>query len=119
MERLKVEYLDIVFLPFVAKRESVFFEPYLRAMEDLKKQGKTRFAAVATHSLEPEAIRAAVDTKVYDVVMPAYNFRKENRTEIKDAIAYAAKAGLGTHDRKDRAGKYHHIVFQQINVGSA
>lgn len=106
LQRLGLDYVDILFLPFAAKRESVFFEPYLKAMENFKKQGKARFLGIATHSWEHEAIRAAVDTKVYDIVMTAYNFRKANGTEIKDAVDYAAKAGLGIIAMKTMAGSY-------------
>jgi predicted aldo/keto reductase-like oxidoreductase len=106
LQRLGVDYVDILFLPFAAKRESVFFEPYLRAMEDFKKQGKARFIGIATHSYEPEAIRAATDTHIYDVIMTAQNFRKENGNEIKEAIAYAAKAGMGIIGMKTMAGAY-------------
>jgi len=103
---LGVEYLDIAILPFVAKRESVFYEPLLEAMAEVKKQGKARFVGVATHSWEPEAIRAAADTKVYDVVMTAYNFRRDNHKAIAEATAYAANAGLGIIAMKTMAGAY-------------
>jgi predicted aldo/keto reductase-like oxidoreductase len=95
-----------MFLPFLAKKESVFFEPYLKAMEKIKKDGKARFIGIATHKFEHEAIRAAADTKVYDLVMTAYNFRKANKQEIKEAIAYAAGQGLGIIAMKTMAGAY-------------
>ncbi|NJK95254.1 MAG: hypothetical protein HC905_10370 [Bacteroidales bacterium] len=106
LQRLGVDYVDIAFLPFAARKESVFFEPYLKAMENFKKQGKARFIGIATHSYEPEAIKAAADTKIYDLVMTAYNFRKENGPQIKEAIAYAANAGLGIIAMKTMAGAY-------------
>ncbi|MCK4747628.1 MAG: aldo/keto reductase, partial [Bacteroidales bacterium] len=58
LKRLKVDYVDIFSLGFGARRESVFFEPLLKAMESFKKQGKAKYIGVATHSFEPEAIRA-------------------------------------------------------------
>ncbi len=106
LQRLGLDYVDILFLPFAARRESVLFEPYLRAMENFKKQGKARFIGIATHSWEHEAIRAAVDTKVYDLAMTAYNFRKANGNEIKEAVDYANKAGLGIIAMKTMAGSY-------------
>ncbi|MBN2070126.1 MAG: aldo/keto reductase [Candidatus Krumholzibacteriota bacterium] len=98
--------IDIFLLPFMAKRESVFYEPYLNAMENFKKQGKTRFIGIATHSHEDEAVRAAVDAKIYDVALVAYNFRKNNRAEIDESIAYASKKGLGIIAMKTMAGAY-------------
>jgi predicted aldo/keto reductase-like oxidoreductase len=106
LKRLGVEYVDIFLLPFMAKRESVFYEPYLKAMENIKKQGKARFIGIATHSHEDEAVRAAVEAKIYDVCMVAYNFRKENRAEIGEALAYAAKKGMGIIAMKTMAGAY-------------
>lgn len=106
LKRLGVEYIDIFLLPFMAKRESVFYEPYLRAMENIKKQGKARFIGIATHSHEDEAIRAAVETKIYDVCMVAHNFRKENHMETGEAITYAAQKGMGIIAMKTMAGAY-------------
>jgi predicted aldo/keto reductase-like oxidoreductase len=106
LKRLQVETIDICLLPFAGRRESVFFEPLLRAMETLKKQGKAKYIGIATHSYEPEAIRAAVDTGIYDVVMTAINFRKDNIAELRPAIAHAAGAGLGIIAMKTMAGGY-------------
>ena len=106
LKRFGMDYLDFMLLPYAAKRESIFFEPLLRAMEDLKKQGKTRFVGIATHSFQDEAIRAATDTKVYDLIMTGYSFRDGNLQEINDAIAYAAKAGIGVVGMKAQAGAY-------------
>lgn len=106
LQRLGLEYVDILWLPFVGRRESVFYEPLLTAMEKIKKQGKARFVGIATHSYEHEAISAAADTKLYDVVMTAYNFRKENLKDLNDAILYAANAGLGVVAMKTMAGAY-------------
>ncbi|HEX2394296.1 MAG TPA: aldo/keto reductase, partial [Bacteroidales bacterium] len=106
MKRLNVDYLDILFLPFAAKRESVFFEPLLRVMEDFKKSGKARFIGIATHSYIDQAIRAAADTGIYDVVMTAYNFRMEQPEAVSDAVNYGAKAGLGMIAMKTMAGGF-------------
>jgi len=106
MKRLNVDYLDILFLPFAAKRESVFFEPLLKVMENFKKQGKARFIGIATHSYIDEAIRAAADTKIYDVVMTSFNFRLDKLQAITEAIDYGASAGLGIIAMKTMAGNY-------------
>ncbi|HLO60883.1 MAG TPA: aldo/keto reductase [Bacteroidales bacterium] len=106
MKRLNVDYLDILFLPFAAKKESVFFEPLLRTMEDFKKSGKARYIGIATHSFSDQAVTAAADTGIYDVVMMAYNFRMNEAQAVKDAIDYGAKAGLGFIVMKSMAGGY-------------
>lgn len=106
LERLQMDYVDIFLLPFAARRESVFFEPLLKAMEKFKKEGKAKLLGIATHTYQHEAIRAAVDVGIYDVVMTAYNFRIQNREEIEEAIQYAADAGLGIIAMKTMAGTY-------------
>jgi uncharacterized protein len=84
--------LDIISLTFAAKRESVFFEPFLKMMENFKKQGKCRSLCIKTHSFCDEAICAAADTRIYDLVLTAYDFRYEKMKEINDSIDYTAKA---------------------------
>lgn len=106
LERLGVDQIDIWVLPFAAKRESVFYKPLLSAMEEIKKSGKAKYLAIATHSWEQEALRAAADTGVYDVVMTAYNFRRSNLEELNNAISYAANKGLGIIAMKTMAGVY-------------
>lgn len=69
LRRLQVEYVDIFLLPYAARRESVFFEPLLKAMESFKKQGKARYIGIATHKFEHEAIRAAADAGMGIIAM--------------------------------------------------
>jgi len=106
LERMKVDYVDIFLLPFAARRESVFYEPFLKAMEKFKKDGNAKFIGIATHSYQHEAIRAAVDVGIYDVVITAYNFRIQKKEEIEEAIQYAVDAGLGIIAMKTMAGTY-------------
>ncbi len=106
LKRLQLDYMDIFVLSYGARKESVYFEPYLKAVESLKKQGKARYLCLATHMFQPEAIHAAADTGVYDLVMTAYNFRLENLTETQEAIDYAAGRGLGIIAMKTMAGGY-------------
>jgi aryl-alcohol dehydrogenase-like predicted oxidoreductase len=106
LERLKVDYVDIMQLGFGARREFIFYEPILEALSKFKDQGKARYLAIGTHSFEPEAIRATADTGIYDIVTVAYNFKKSNRKEIEEALQYAADAGLGIIAMKTMAGAY-------------
>ncbi len=112
LKRLEVDYVDIFIQPFAATKESVFYDPSRKAMETLKKEGKAKYLGIATHRLEHEAIRAAVDVGIYDVIMTAYNFRNQgwksmqNREELEDAIQYAAESGLGIIAMKTMAGAF-------------
>lgn len=120
LKRLGTDHVDILYLHSVVKRESVLFEPLLSAMLKLKKEGKTRFIGVSTHSNEPEVIRAVVESKVHDVVLTAYNFRQPHVAEVEKAMAEAAKAGIGIVAMKTQAGVFWDRERQhQINMKAA
>ncbi len=120
LKRLGLDYVDILYLHGVMRKEAVMFEPLVLAMQNLKKAGKTRFIGVSTHRNEPEVLRAAADSRVYDVVLTAYNFRQPHLHEMDNAIAYAAKAGIGIVAMKTQAGVFWDKERQhQINMKAA
>ena len=104
LKRLQLDHVDILYLHNVTRREAALFEPILKAMVQLRKEGKTRLIGLSTHGNEPEAIRAAVESKAYDVVLTAYNFRQAHRAEVLKACQEASKAGLGVVAMKTQAG---------------
>jgi predicted aldo/keto reductase-like oxidoreductase len=106
LKQLGLDHVDIFLLAGISSKEAALFGTLLNAMEKLRKEGKTRFIGLTTHRNEPEVIRAAVESEVYDVVMSAYNFRQPHREEVKKAIALAAKSGLGVVAMKTMAGVY-------------
>jgi len=95
LKNLGLEYVDIYYHHNVSKRESALYEPILKALEKIKKEGKARFVGITTHINEPEVIHAAVDSKVYDVILTSYNFQQKHYAEVRKGIARAAQAGLG------------------------
>lgn len=95
LKRLQMDYVDILYHHMVERRESAFYEPIMNAMEKAKKAGKARFHGITTHSNMPEVVQAAADSNFYEVVMTSYNNRQKNHSQVKKAIANAAKAGLG------------------------
>jgi len=120
LKRLQLEYVDILYLHDVVKGEAVAFEPYMNELVKLRREGKTRFIGITTHTREPEVIRATVAAKVYDVVLTAYNFRQPHRAEVQSAIAAAASAGLGVVAMKTQAGVFWDQQRKQpINMGAA
>jgi predicted aldo/keto reductase-like oxidoreductase len=106
LQRLKLDYLDIYYLGSIGTRDPLFHEPYLEAFDKLKREGKTRFVGITTHSKEPAVIRAAVESKFWDVVLTAFNFRQSHREDVRAAIHEAAAAGLGVVAMKTQAGVY-------------
>ncbi|MCX6335562.1 MAG: aldo/keto reductase, partial [Bacteroidia bacterium] len=95
LKRLQMDYVDILYHHMVSRKESAFYEPVMKAMEKAKKAGKARFLGITSHSNVPEVVQAATDSKFYEVIMASYNPRQINLLQVKEAIANAAKAGLG------------------------
>ncbi len=102
--RLRTDYVDILYLHSCYSPEMALFEPLMNALVKVKREGKARFIGVSTHRDEPNVIRAAVDSGVYDVVLTAYNYLLERREDIKKAIAYAAEKGVGVVAMKTQGG---------------
>ncbi len=95
LKRLGIDYVDILHLHGVSKKESVMYEPALKGLEKAKKDGKIRFSGLSTHSNEPEVIHAATDAKAYDVILTSYTFRQKHAADVRNAIARASQAGIG------------------------
>ncbi len=106
LERLQLEFVDIVYVHAIHKKEVVLHQPFIEALKQLKKEGKIRLAGISTHQNEPEVLRAAVESNFYDVVLTAYNFKKSQETDIDNAIEEAANAGIGIVGMKTMAGGY-------------
>jgi len=95
LKRLGLDYVDFLCSHNAMNRQMVLHETVLNSMEKAKKDGRARFVGVSTHRNEPEVIQACTDSKFYDFVMPAYNFKQKHYLEVREAIARAAQAGLG------------------------
>jgi predicted aldo/keto reductase-like oxidoreductase len=104
--RLQMDYVDILLQHDVRTRQAVLNEPVLDALLEAKSAGKTRFIGLSTHSNEPEVIRVAIEAGVYDVITVAYNFKQDHWTEIKSAMADAAREGIGFIGMKTMAGGF-------------
>jgi predicted aldo/keto reductase-like oxidoreductase len=104
LKRLGLDYVDILHHHGVWKKEAVLHEPIVKALEKAKRDGKARFVGISTHRNEPETIQAAIDSKFYEVVLTAYNFRQKHQEEMKKAVAAAAAAGLGVIGMKTMGG---------------
>jgi aryl-alcohol dehydrogenase-like predicted oxidoreductase len=120
LQRLGLDHVDILYQHNVHAREQALHESVLGALQKIKKEGKARFIGVTTHSNEPEVIRAAVEGKVHDVVLTAYNFRQDHRDEVRRAVAEAVAAGVGIVAMKTQAGAFwDKEKLQPINMKAA
>jgi aryl-alcohol dehydrogenase-like predicted oxidoreductase len=106
LKRFGLGQLDFLLFPYAEKREVVLNNSLMKALSEFKKQGKTKFVGIATHSNCPEAIRAAADSGFYNIVMTAYNFKADKKQELNDAIEYSVNKGVGVVAMKTLAGVY-------------
>lgn len=105
LERLRTDYVDILYLHSCYSPQMATYEPLIEALIKVKEQGKARFIGVSTHKNEPMVIRAAVDSGVYDVVLTAYHYLQENKDKVKRAIQHAASKGVGVIAMKTQGGR--------------
>lgn len=120
LKRLQVEYVDILYLHGVETPVTLRNTLIKDIMQELREEGKTRFLGTSFHHNELVLLRGSADEKIYDVALTSFNFRQPHREEVRKAIAYAAKAGLGTVAMKVMAGAYWDKERQQpINAKAA
>jgi len=87
LERLRTDYVDILYLHSCDSPQMVEYEPLMNAMVKVKKQGKARFLGTSTHTDVANVTRSTADAGIYDVCLVAYNYVQEEKEEIKKAHA--------------------------------
>lgn len=107
LKRLQKDYVDILYIHSLTAGKAVLHPELLEAVTRAKKEGKAKHVGVSTHKNEPEVIKAAIESGVYEVVLSAINFKQGHYKELKKAIADAAEAGIGIVAMKTMAGGYH------------
>lgn len=119
LKRLGMDYIDVLYHHNAWRRESALYEPILKAMDKVKKNGKARFLGLSYHRNEVEVTQAAIDSKLYDVVMIPYNFKQRHYTEVRQVIAKAAEAGLGVVAMKVMGGIPTQDPLNPVNASAA
>ncbi|MGD2295406.1 MAG: aldo/keto reductase [Candidatus Aminicenantes bacterium] len=104
LKRLRTDYVDILYLHSCYSPDMVTYEPLMEELIKAKKQGKARFIGLSTHKNEPDVIRAAVDTNVYDVILTAYGIIQGYKDDVQKAIQYAASKDIGIVAMKTHGG---------------
>ncbi|MRR22748.1 oxidoreductase, partial [bacterium] len=104
LQRLKMDYVDILYMHAGDSVEMVRHKEIVNAMLDLKKKGRVRFIGISTHKNEPLVINTMAEDGVWDVVLTSYNFKQTYLDEMDKALAAAGKAGIGVVAMKTMAG---------------
>jgi len=106
LTRLKMSYVDILYLHAVNTRDEALNPQMLEALKMAKESGKAKHVGLSTHKNEPEVIQAAIDSEVYEVVLSSINFKQEHSALMKEKIALAAEKGIGIVAMKVMAGGF-------------
>ncbi len=104
--QLQTDHIDVIQIHNLTDRSKAFNPDVREAYVKLKEQGKVRFFGVTTHTNQAEVVNAVVDDpdRFFDTVLVQYNFKSD--PSVKQAIARAAKAGIGVIAMKTQAGGY-------------
>ncbi len=94
LKRLQTDHVDLCFLHNNTTVEQVVSEEHLKAFEEIRRKGMTRFIGMSTHQNQAELIDAAIGTKIWEAVLVGYNYTSP--PEVGKAIERARKAGLAT-----------------------
>lgn len=119
LKRFGIDYVDFFLFPFAGKREMVLDEGVLKALEQLKKEGKTRFVGIASHSDTEEALNAAADSGIYELAMVGYNYKTINKDSLNSAMDKAIAAGIGIVAMKTTAGASQQKSGPPVNTDAA
>ena len=119
LKTLETDHIDVIQLHNLEGKERIFVPETREALAKLKKDGKVRFCGVTTHKNEVEVLNALVDDKerFFDTCLVKYNF--ESPKEVGEAIARAAKAGVGIVAMKTQAGGYKTEAMGKISPHQA
>lgn len=106
LSKLGTDYVDILCMHHLSSKDEVLNEDARDVLAKAREQGKARFLGISTHRKEVEVLDTMIEDpdKLYDVAIVVYNFKSGQ--EITDAIARAAKAGIGIVAMKTQAGGY-------------
>jgi predicted aldo/keto reductase-like oxidoreductase len=103
LRELNTDYIDIWFLHAKSSPEEIP-DDMIEVQQSAKRQGKVRFTGVSTHSGQQKLLPWLAQKGVFDVVLTAYNFSMD--ASMEQAIAVAAKAGMGVVGMKVMAGGF-------------
>ena len=104
LRRLQTDYVDVLLWHDLKSLAEVSDPKLFDFMGKMKKEGKTRFTGFSAHGKMASLLREAVRSNFHDVALVSYNFT--HKEELKEAVALAAKSGIGIVAMKTQAGGY-------------
>ncbi len=103
LKRLQMDHVDILYYHSVDEPKELQDQGPLQALQELKKQGKTRFVGISTHKTV-DVLPAAMDLNLFDVMLVTFNYTMAHDQVMLDTIKRAADRGIGIVAMKTQAG---------------
>jgi hypothetical protein len=103
LRELKTDYVDVWYFHDRPAPEKIT-DGMIEAQRIAKQQGKIRFSGLSFHANQQQMLPWMAKNGVFDVVMTGYNFAMD--ASMDEAIAIAAKAGIGFVAMKTMAGGF-------------
>jgi hypothetical protein len=115
LKSLRTDHVDVLHLHGLTHPELAFDPDIREALVKVREQGKVRFFGVSTHTNQAEVVDGIVNDpdRFFDVVLVGYNFKSD--PSVKQAIARAAKAGIGVLAMKTMTGGYR--IGERVSIG--
>jgi aryl-alcohol dehydrogenase-like predicted oxidoreductase/NAD-dependent dihydropyrimidine dehydrogenase PreA subunit len=104
LRRLRTDYIDVLVWHNHSSPEEVSDPKLFEFMSKMKKEGKARFTGFSSHSNMASLLSEAAKSNFHDVALVSYNFTHSKN--LKEAVALAAKSGIGIVAMKTQAGGY-------------
>lgn len=104
LKRLKTDHVDILYIHNVTQADDFSDPALMEGLAELKKAGKTRAVGVSTHSGMATVLNEVAKGGFFDVVLTAINVAMADDSDLHQAIAGAAKKGVGIIAMKTQAG---------------
>ena len=104
LRRLRTDYIDVLVWHNLRTPEEISNASLYEFMSKMKKEGKVRFTGFSAHSRMASLLREAAKSNLHDVALVSYNFTHSK--DLKEAVALAAKSGMGIVAMKTQAGGY-------------
>lgn len=105
LRRLRTDYIDVLVWHGHSHAEEVSDKNLHEFMMKMKAEGKVRFTGFSSHTRMASLLEEASKSDFHDVALVSYNFT--NSKKMKEAVALAAKSGIGIVAMKTQAGGYH------------
>ena len=117
LRRLQTDYLDVLVWHGHHSTDEISDERLHEFMGRMKEEGKARFTGFSAHSNMAAVLIEASKTDFHDIALVSYNFTHSKK--LKDAVALAAKSGIGIVAMKTQAGGYKKEKMQGLTPHQA